>query len=64
MQALLGTASGADPHRLTQRLGKLKQFEAVFTNQQYTPYAILRVTPHFERDADPRGPCDMKTGIA
>jgi hypothetical protein len=64
VQALLGSASGADPNRLTQRLGKLKQFEAVFANQQYTPYTILRITPHFERDAEPGGSCDVKTGTA
>lgn len=49
VQALLGTASGAKANELTQMLGNLKQFGAVFTNQQYTPYAQLRVTPHFER---------------
>jgi hypothetical protein len=64
VQALLGTASGADPNRLVHRLGELKQFEAVFANQQYTPYTILRITPHFERDAEPGGPCDVKTGTA
>jgi hypothetical protein len=64
VQALLGTASGADPTRLAQRLGKLKQFEAVFANQQYTPYTILRITPHFERDDEPGGQFNVKTGTA
>lgn len=49
VQALLGTASGVKPNELTQTLGGLKQFEAVFTNQQYAPYAVLQVTPHFKR---------------
>jgi hypothetical protein len=50
VQALLGTAAGAQAQELMHTLGDLKQFEAIFTNQQYTPFVALRVTPHFERD--------------
>ena len=49
VQALLGSASGAQATELTQILAGLKQFQAVFTNQQYTPCTALRVTPYFER---------------
>jgi hypothetical protein len=50
VQALLGSASGMQAQELMRKLGGLKQFEAIFTNQQFTPFVALRVIPHFERD--------------
>ena len=50
VKSLLGTATGAQAQDLTRRLSALKQFEAVFTNQQYAPYVCLRLTPYFERE--------------
>ena len=50
VQALLGSAGGAEAAALSQTLGNLKPFEAVLANQQHAPYAGLRITPHFERD--------------
>jgi DNA helicase HerA-like ATPase len=49
VQAILGTSSGSDATVLTAILGNLKQFQAVFTNQQYVPYTAVIITPYFER---------------
>jgi len=49
VQALLGSVTGAEAAALADRLGRLKPFEAVLSNQQYAPYVVLRTTPHFER---------------
>jgi len=50
VQALLGSATGAEAAALSQTLGGLKPFEAVLSNQQHAPHAALRITPHFERE--------------
>lgn len=50
VQALLGSATGAEAAALSRTLGGLKPFGAVLSNQQHAPYAALRVTPHFERE--------------
>jgi hypothetical protein len=51
VQALMGSTAGGPAVALASKLGELKKFEAVFANQQYSPYASLRVTPYFEREA-------------
>src|SRR5262249_37939527 len=42
-QGIVGAASASSTAALRQTLGALKQFEAIFTNQQYVPYASLHV---------------------
>jgi hypothetical protein len=49
VQGMFGTAAGGDAAALSETLAGLKQFDAVFSNQQYAPYTALRVTPYFER---------------
>lgn len=49
VQGMFGTAAGADATALSETLAGLKQFDAVFSNQQYAPYTALRVAPYFER---------------
>ncbi|MBJ7532670.1 hypothetical protein JDN40_00800 [Rhodomicrobium vannielii ATCC 17100] len=60
VQALIGSTAGVPAVALASKLGELKKFEAVFANQQYSPYAPLRVTPYFEREAASQV---LKTGI-
>ncbi|MEO0974803.1 MAG: hypothetical protein AAFX85_17080, partial [Pseudomonadota bacterium] len=49
VQGMLGTASGSEAALLSEQLAGLKQFEAVFANQQHSPYSLLRISPYFER---------------
>jgi DNA helicase HerA-like ATPase len=53
VKSLLGYMTGRESTALADRLAGLKKFEAVFANQQFTPYASLRVTPHYERAPQP-----------
>jgi hypothetical protein len=49
VQAILGTTAGPNSVALAGILSRLKQFQAIFTNQQYLPYVALQATPYFKR---------------
>lgn len=49
VQALFGSSTGGSASALMGRLGKLKKFEGVFANQQYTPFTDVTVRPYYQR---------------
>ncbi len=49
VSAIFGGQSGVEPERMKAHLRHLKKFEAVFVNQQHTPYQVLTVLPYHKR---------------
>jgi hypothetical protein len=49
VRALTGSTAGQAAGALKDVLAGLAPFEAVFSNQQATPYRKVRITPYFER---------------